>query len=83
MATERQTKARARHLKRRAARARRTPKGRRGYTPRGFTREDRSKLRHVSRKLKAGRPGRLSNAPLPAFDWEKVVNDSQRVWRRG
>ncbi len=70
------TAARTRYLERRKGRARRqisTPR-----TPQGFTRSEVTELRTVKRKLKAGRPGRPSNAPRPTFDWENVIKASQR-----
>lgn len=85
MTTARQRAARARHLARRKHRAGRAPKGRSGFQPKGSdARAQRTVARHVAAKLKAGRPGRLGDAPPPTFDWAKVTNASQKKhWREG
>lgn len=86
------SQARSRRMDRDERRAARHPKGNqpshigpgrwryRGHTSLAETqmREERARLSIVRRKLKAGRPGRLTNAPRPTFDWEKVTNASQK-----
>jgi hypothetical protein len=63
-------------------------KGRPGIQPRMKGGEQEMRMvrtltRHVLRKVKQGRPGRPAAAPRfseyqPQFDWEKVVNASQK-----